>query len=189
MTAPYDQPEPFDPAAMSKVAPNRASSRRRGYLPIVAALVVAVLAFGAGFGVANAVAPRSTTTDGFIPGGRNAFGPNASGRPRFGNGGAGGIGGNFGGGASGTIGSVSSDQMTITTSTGDQRIVLLTPTTTVTKVTSSTQAITDLTNGETVTVVGTSNPDGSVTATEVVIGNVTLFGRGAFGGPEGSPAP
>jgi len=188
MTAPFGQPEPFEPTMMAPVV-DRRSTRKRPYLPAVLGVALAIAAFGAGFGVANAVAPGTPTTNGFTGDGGNGFGnfgPGASGRPRFGNGGDG---AGFGGGASGTIGSISSDQMTITTSAGSQRIVLLTPTTTVTKVTSTTQAITDLTTGETVTVVGTSNPDGSVTATEVVIGNVTLFGRGAFGGPEGSPAP
>jgi len=40
-------------------------------------------------------------------------------------------------------------------------------------------------------VIGRSNPDGSVTATSVVIGNADgLFGgRGRFGGPAPSSAP
>ena len=98
-----------------------------------------------------------------------------------------------GGGANGTVDSVSSDQMTISTQAGGSRIVLLTPTTTVTQVSEATKAITDITAGQTVTVIGTANPDGSVTATSVVIGNVGgLFGgRGGFGGrgPAASSAP
>ena len=58
--------------------------------------------------------------------------------------------------------------------------------------TAATKAVTDLTSGETVTVVGTSNPDGSVTATRVIIGDVGTFlggGRGFGGGANPSAAP
>jgi glutamate synthase domain-containing protein 3 len=80
--------------------------------------------------------------------------------------------------------------MTITTAAGGQRIVLLTPTTTVTQVTSANKAVSDVAAGQTVTVVGTPNPDGSVTATRIIIGDVSLFGgRGGPGGPGGSAAP
>ena len=175
MTAPYDQPEPFDPTILTTtpVRPKPSSTRR--FLPVVGAFVLVVVAFGGGFAVANAVAPKTTA---LVPGdgqGFNGFGPGASGRPRGGNGG-------FGGGASGTVGTVSANQMTITTAAGAQRIVLLTPSTTVTEITSTTKAVTDIASGTTVTVVGTANPDGSVTATNVVIGGTNLFGRGGFGG-------
>jgi hypothetical protein len=182
MTAPYGQPEPFDPAAFPVAPVNRRSGNR--YLPIVAALALAVVAFGAGFGVANAIAPKAPAVTGFNRQGFNGqgFGPTASGRLR--GGGAG-----FGGGATGTVGSVSADQMTITTASGAQRIVLLTPSTTVTEVTSATKAVSDIASGSTVTIVGTANPDGSVTATSVIIGTANIFGRGGFGRPDGSPAP
>jgi hypothetical protein len=180
MTEPYGQPEPFDPARVVG-PPVRPKPSSRRFLPVLGALVLVAVAFGGGFAVANAVAPKTTTaTNGQGLGGQ--FGPGASGRPR-----GGGTGGAFGGGATGTVGSVSSDQMTITTAAGAQRIVLLTPSTTVTQVTSATKALSDIASGTTVTVVGTSNPDGSVTATSVVIGNINLFGRG--GPADGSPAP
>jgi len=181
MTEPYGQPEPFDPAKVV-VTPVRARPSSRRFLPLLGALVLVAVAFGGGFAVANAVAPKTTTaTNGQGFGGQ--FGPGASGRPR----GGGNFGGGFGGGATGTVGSVSSDQMTISTASGAQRIVLLTPTTTVTQITSAAKALSDIASGTTVTVIGTSNPDGSVTATSVVIGNVNLFGRG--GRPDGSAAP
>ena len=188
MTQPYGQPEPFDPATIEPVARRAKPQSNRRILAGIGVIALAAVAFLGGFLVANATAPEATVAaDGDGPGfggqgfGGQGFGPGASGLPR-GNG--------FGGGASGTIGSVSADQMTITTAAGGQRIVLLTPTTTVTEVTSTTRALSDLTGGETVTVVGTSNPDGSVTATSVIIGNAGVFGRGGFGGgPDGSPVP
>jgi hypothetical protein len=84
--------------------------------------------------------------------------------------------------------------MTITTAAGGSKIILLTPTTTVTKVSSTPQALTDIASGTQVTVAGTTNPDGSVTATSVIIGNIGGFGgfgRGGNGGggANGSPAP
>ncbi len=183
--APFGQPEPFDPTTMTiqPARPTRGSNRK--LLPIVGAVALALVAFAGGYLVANATSSQGTDRAALTGdnGGLPFGGPNASFRTR--NGGAGG----FGGGANGTVDSVSADQMTITTQAGGSRIVLLTPTTTVTEVSEATKAITDIASGATVTVIGTSNPDGSVTATSVVIGNVGgLFGgRGAFGGP-GAPA-
>lgn len=184
-TPPFGQPEPFDPARVpTPVARPRPATSRR-LLPIAGAVALALIAFGGGYVVANATTTRSGNTA--LAGGDangQGFGPNASFRTRNA--------GGFGGGASGTIGSVSADQMTITTQAGGSRIVLLTPTTTVTQVTAATKAVTDLTSGETVTVVGTANPDGSVTATRVIIGDVGTFlggGRGFGGGANASAAP
>lgn len=175
-TSPYGQPEPFDPARvpMPPARPKPSSTRR--LLPIVGAVALALVAFAGGYVVANATSTNTANGRTFTGDNGQGFAPGASFRPGR-NG--------FGGGASGTVGSVSSDQMTITTAAGGSRIVLLTPTTEVTQVTSATKAVTDITSGETVTVVGTANPDGSVTATRVIIGDVgNLFGggRGFFGG-------
>jgi hypothetical protein len=175
---PNGQPEPFDPSTAPPPVRRAPMRSQRPWLPVVGALVLAVVAFVGGFAVANATATRNPASLGGNGQGF-AFGPGASGRPGRNGGGA------FGGGASGTIGSVSSTQMTISTTTGGSRIILLTPTTTVTQVSSATKALTDLTSGETVTVVGTTNPDGSVTASSVVVGNVSLFGRGTLGGGGG----
>ena len=187
MTTPsFDQSGPFAPAGPPPSIVRAPGPRRRPWLPVVGAVILAAVAFAGGFAIANATATKVTTAagNGGTFGNGQGFGPGASGRPR---------GGGFGGGATGTVGSVSSDQMTITTAAGGQRIVLLTPTTTVTEVTSATKTVTDLAAGQTVTVVGTSNPDGSVTATNVVVGNISAFGgRGGFGGgdnPSASPAP
>ncbi len=184
-TQPYGQPQPFTPVSPEVQAPRPPARGKRNLLPVVAGVIVAVVAFAGGFAVANATATKATASvgaNGGDFGGGQGF-PNASGRPR--NGGFGG-----GGGASGTVGSVSADQMTIQTAAGGSRIVLLTPTTTVTEVTSAAKTTSDITSGKTVTVVGTSNPDGSVTATQVIIGDAGLFGRGPGGrGANGSPAP
>jgi hypothetical protein len=186
MTTPsYGQPEPFEPVAPESRVARPAARPKRNFVPIVAGVILAVVAFAGGFAVANATATKTTAGIGANGGdfGGGAF-PNASGRPRN-NGGFGG----GGGGASGTVGSVSADQMTITTAAGGSRIVLLTPTTTVTEVTSATKTVSDIASGKTVTVVGTSNPDGSVTATRVILGDAGIFGRGPGGRPDGSPAP
>jgi hypothetical protein len=187
---PFDQPTPFEPRVAPPPLIRPQPAWRRRALPVVGALVLAVVAFAGGFGVANAISNKGTASAGNGNGNDGTgqfFGPGASGRPRNGGGAA------FGGGASGTVGSVSSSQMTITTQSGSSRIVLLTPTTTVTEVTAATKTATDITNGETVTVIGTANPDGSVTATQVIIGDLGVLGRGGFGGrpggANGSPSP
>ena len=175
MTAPYGQPEPFNPEAIPPTARRLKPQSSRRFLPVLGAVLLAAVAFAGGFAVANATAPKTSTVADRTGQG---LGPNASGRPRNG----------FGGGASGTIGSVSADQMTVTTAAGGSRIILLTPTTTVTQVSSATKALADLASGQTVTVLGTANPDGSTTATSVIIGNLGGLGRG-FGGGGGGGAP
>ncbi|HJW21664.1 MAG TPA: DUF5666 domain-containing protein [Candidatus Limnocylindrales bacterium] len=182
MAAPTGQAAPFDPSTMPIRPVRPKPSTRRFVVPIVGALVLLVAGFGVGYAAANLTATpaRDTALNGNGGFGGGNFGPGSSFRPRNG----------FANGASGTIGSVSASQMTITTATGGSRIVLLTPSTTVDQVSSSTKALSDLTSGETVTVVGTTNPDGSVTATRVIIGDVgVLGGRGFFGGAGASATP
>ncbi len=179
MAGPAGQAAQFDPSTMPVVPVRPKPSSRRFMLPIVGGLALALASFGVGFAAANLTAtPARATSDSGFAGGN--FGPGASARPRNG----------FGGGASGTIGSLSSSQMTITTASGGSRIVLLTPSTTVTQVSAATKALSDLTNGETVTVIGSANPDGSVTATRVIIGDVSVLGGRSFGsGATPSSAP
>lgn len=183
MAGPTGQSAPFDPSTLPMRPVRPKPSSRRFVIPIVGALVLLVAGFGVGYAAANLTATRASNTgfngNGF-PGGGN-LGPGASFRPRNG--------GGFGGGDSGTIGSVSASQMTITTATGGSRIVLLTPSTTVTQVSAATKALSDLTSGETVTVVGTTNPDGSVTATQIIVGDISVLGGGRFGGPGASSTP
>lgn len=180
-TTPYGQPEPFDPATVSPLPVRAPAKPARLWLKYVVAALIAVVGFGAGFGLATVTSANGANGNA-DRNGQFPFGPGESGRPspppRL-----------PGRGATGTVGSVSSDQMTITTAAGGSRIVLLTPTTTVTEVSSATKALTDLASGQNVTIVGSTNADGSVTATQIVIGNVGLFGRGGFGGPEASSNP
>jgi hypothetical protein len=188
--APIAPPPPAVPptygvASAPVPAPSPKPGPRRFILPVAGALVIAVVGFAAGFAVANATSSQSTTAANggigqgvFGQGNGQGFGPNASGRPR-----------GFGGNTSGTVGSVAADQMTVTTQNGSARIVLLTPTTKVTEVSSASKAVTDITSGATVTVTGTANPDGSVTATNIIIGDVGVFDRGLRPGDDGSPAP
>ncbi|HLX34066.1 MAG TPA: hypothetical protein VKR30_02370 [Candidatus Limnocylindrales bacterium] len=181
MSGPVDQPAPFDPGSVPIRPAKSKPGARRFLLPAVGGLVLAIASFGVGYAAANLTA-TPTRGDTGVNGNGGFFGPGASGRPRNG--------GGFAGGASGTVGSVSTNQMTITTATGS-RIVLLTPQTTVTEVSAATKALTDIASGETVTVVGTANPDGSVTATRVIIGDIAALGggRGFLGGPGASATP
>jgi pectate lyase len=182
MTAPQDRNTFAEPEMPRGVPVKRGGSPTSRFIrPAVALLVVAVLGFGGGYVFANATSTPAASVRGNGQFGNGQFGPGAS--PGAGRTGTGG----FGGGASGTVTAVSADQMTITTAAGAQRLVLLTPTTAVTEVTSATKALSDIANGATVTIIGTANQDGSVTATQVVIGSAGILGRGFDGG--GVPTP
>jgi hypothetical protein len=150
---------------------------------------VAAVGFAGGYEVGQGAVPSSAAA-GLRNGNFGNFGNGAagSGAPagRFGPGR-----GTGGGGTAGTISSVSPDQLTVSTAGGGSKLVLVNASTTVTKVSSSAEALTDLSQGETVTVVGTANPDGSVTATQIVVGQADgLFGAGrSRQGAHASPAP
>ncbi len=173
---------PQEPSARPPAPPiplaRRAAGPRRFALPIIGGLLLVIVGFGAGIAFANA-----TSSPAQAAGDRNGFagnfGPNASGRPR----------GGFGGGAAGTVASVSSSQLTITTATGGSRLVLLTPSTTVSQVSATTGSISSLAAGQTVAVIGSANPDGSVTATRVIVGDLGSLGLGGFGRGGLAPSP
>jgi len=108
---------------------------------------------------------------------------------RFGGaGGAGGFAGRGGAGGAGMmpvrgqIVSTANGSITVKMQDGSSKIVNLTNQTKVNKTTSGSDS--DLTTGTTVTAIGTSNSDGSVTAQDVMVGNGGMMMRG--GGP-GSP--
>ncbi|CAN5308833.1 hypothetical protein BH10PAT1_BH10PAT1_6180 [soil metagenome] len=84
----------------------------------------------------------------------------------------------------GQIISADSNSITVKLQDGSTKIVVLGSTATIAKTT--TGSASDLTNGAEVTVFGTTNSDGTVSATNVQVGNV-----GQFGGPRpsGSPIP
>jgi Domain of unknown function (DUF5666) len=203
MTDPFVPPTPQDSQPGSTPPPGLSSSplpgsgygvptaavsgtiraRQRSRLPavaagIVAALVIAGVGFAGGYEVGTGAAPTASPL-GFTRTG-NGANPFASGGIGAGRGGF--FRGAGGGTTAGTISSVAPDQLTVQLAAGGSKLVLVTSSTTVTKVTSTTQAITDLTNGETVTVTGTTNPDGSVTADRIIVGDVGgLFTRTAPG--------
>jgi len=98
----------------------------------------------------------------------------------FGNRGTGGANGT-GGFTSGSIVGSDSNSITIKLSDGSTKIILYSPSTTISV--SATGSASDLTNGQNVTVSGTANSDGSITAARIQVG----FGpRGAGGATGGS---
>ena len=84
-------------------------------------------------------------------------------------------------GAAGTILSVDKNSMTVKLNDGSSKIVLLTSTTAINK--AATASASDLTTGETVSAFGTTNTDGSITATNVQINPMTR----APNAPNGTP--
>jgi hypothetical protein len=77
----------------------------------------------------------------------------------------------FGGGIRGTIASISGTSMTVSLTDGSSKIVIVPSSATISKSTTGTSA--DLTTGQTVMVTGTTNSDGSTTATSVQLNPVT----------------
>ena len=191
--APQPTPTPT-PTPAAPMPPRRGSARGMsgrviGGIAVVAA-VFAAGGFGAGYVVASNNAPTpnplaAAAANGGFGGFNGGQGGTGGGGQGAGNGAARAA---FGNGAAGTISSVSPTQLTLTTQGNGSRIVLLTPQTTITKVTSSTEAAASLQSGDTVTVRGTANPDGSITAQAVILRSADLFGGRGFG-PRGSAAP
>jgi hypothetical protein len=72
-----------------------------------------------------------------------------------------------GGGASGTIDSISGSTITVKSTSGTTETVTIGSSTTITK--SQTMAASDLVTGQTISVMGTTNSDGSVTARNITI--------------------
>jgi hypothetical protein len=107
---------------------------------------------------------------------QNGRGSGSNGAPGF----FGGNGARAGGGAvAGTIVSADSSSITVKSENGSTKIVLVSGSTTVAKTQPGTMA--DLTPGQTVIVTGTSNTDGTVTATRVQVGATLPNIQGAPG--------
>lgn len=87
-----------------------------------------------------------------------------------------------GGAVRGQVLSVDNNTMTVKLPDGSSKIVILSGSTTINKATQATTA--DITTGAEVTVFGTTNSDGSVTAQNVQIGTLGNF-RGQGGTPSG----
>jgi hypothetical protein len=100
---------------------------------------------------------------------------------RAGGTGAGRTGAGRGGQVVGTILGQNNSSITVKTADGGSKIVLLLGTTSINKATAG--AVADLTVGTKVAVFGTTNTDGSVTATNVQINPVVGMGAGAPSGP------
>ena len=99
--------------------------------------------------------------------------------PGFVGGGGAGARGNGGGAVAGSIVSADASSITVKTSDGSTKIVLVPGSTTIAKTQPGTMA--DLTTGQTVIVTGTSNSDGTVTATRVQVGATLPNVPGASG--------
>jgi hypothetical protein len=146
--------------------------------PIYVLIIVIIVAAGAFYG---GVFYQKNQRPSFA-GGAGSF----AGR-RFGSGGAGGFQGGQGvAGANGApammpvrgqIVSTGNDSITVKMQDGSSKIVNLTGQTKINKTTSG--AVSDLKSGTTVTAIGTSNSDGSVTAQDVMIGNGGVMFRGS----------
>jgi hypothetical protein len=87
-----------------------------------------------------------------------------------------------GGAVSGSIIATDSSSITVKTTDGSTKIVLVSSSTTVSKV--SQGSLSDLTTGQEVVVTGTTNSDGSVSATRIQLGTGVSATTGA-GGPAG----
>jgi hypothetical protein len=138
---------------------------------VVPVLIVLVIAAGVGgfFAGRAAGGQKTATTQGGLPG-YGAF-------RGYGGAGARGAGGGL---TTGSIVSKDAGSMTVKLSDGNTKIVFFSASTAVseTKDVSSTA----LAVGNDVTVVGTTNTDGSITATRIQLGTVP-FGNGVGGGP------
>ncbi len=112
---------------------------------IVTTVIALVIGFGAGYVMHASPAPT----------------PNAGGFAR--NGGTGGMRGGAGGFLSGTVASKDANSITINTRDGSSHVVLISPSTTVSKSVSGSES--DISIGSNIIVSGTTNSGGSVSAT------------------------
>ena len=141
---------------------------------MILTLVVAVLVGGLGFygGTLYQKGQRGSFTPGQFPGGipsgingtQNRTGnTNQGSKP-----------------VSGEITAMDNESITVKTSDGGSKIILISNSTKINK--SLEGSKTDLSKGVTVTTMGTTNTDGSITAQMISIGNTTTQG-----GPQGAP--
>jgi len=102
--------------------------------------------------------------------------------------GAGGTGANGAGGfTTGSIVSSDSNSVTVKLATGGTKIILYSDSTTISVSTKGSS--TDLTTGQDVTVTGTANSDGSITASRIQVGTLPRVGGGNGGTPGANGTP
>ena len=180
-TPPSAQP-PAEQAPTVSAAP-AAKKRWTRYLTPALALIAALIVGGvACVLIGQNTAPASNISG--LPGGFPSGFPGQGGGQGQNGGTPGGAGGGF---ASGTITSVDGSTITIKKSDGTTVKVTTSDSTTVTK--SSTAKVSDLSTGDTITVIGQADSSGDVTATRISEGDA---GFGGFGGgprPSGAPTP
>jgi hypothetical protein len=147
---------------------------------VLLALVIAAAGFIGGVLVERSQQPAAASTastTGAAAFRAGANGPNAQG-------GGNGAGGGAGGATVGTITLIDGANVYVTTAQGDVVKVVTNPQTTFSV--SKNGAITDLDPSKTVVVQGTTNPDGTVTASQVTQGGFGAFGGGRRGNGGGS---
>jgi len=144
---------------------------------IIIVIVIAAVAFYGGMQY-----QKTQTRASFASGANGQF------ARRFGQGGGGQ--GGFGGGANGMmpvrgqVVSSGNDSVTVKLNDGSSKIVNLTSKTQISKTT--TGSVSDLKSGETVTAIGSTNSDGSITAQTVLVGNGNMMFR-RQGGTQSAP--
>jgi len=151
--------------------------KNKGVITIV---MVAIIALGIGFfgGVEYQKGQKTTKT------GMQAGFPSGSGRPSAsGKSGTGRTGGMQP--VSGEITSVDSTGITVKTLDGGSKIILLSSSTKISLAT--TGSTTDLKKGATVTIIGITGTDGTVSASSIAIGTVMQAGQSPNGGKEQPP--
>jgi hypothetical protein len=118
---------------------------------IIPAVITLVVGLGVGYEGANMLHPATTATAQTHGSGTGSFvrGGSASGNGLL----------------SGTVASKDSGSITLNTRDGSSHVVLITPDTTVSKSVSGSQS--DVTVGSTIIVTGTTNSDGSVSASSI----------------------
>lgn len=146
--------------------------------PIKPVYVIILLIVFAAVGFYGGVVYQKNQRTGF------AVGAGQFGSRRFGAGGAGGFQGGPGGPTGmmpvrGQIVSADNNTITVKLSDGSSKIVNLTTQTQVNKTEAGSAS--DLKSGITVTAIGTTNSDGSVTAQDVMVGNGNMMFRGGGG--------
>jgi hypothetical protein len=191
---PAEQPAVASTAPSTPVAAAPAKKSWTRFLTPALALLAALIVGG----VAGVLIGQNTASANNASSIRGGFanGQGGEGFPGFGNhggagtgtGGTGTTGGARGGFTAGTITAIDGDTITVKEADGTTVKVSTSDSTTVTK--TDTSKVSDLSTGETITVIGQADSSGNVTATRISEGDAAGFG--GFGGgprPSGAPTP